>query len=347
MKRIAVVLGIMFAIGAYSFADTNADSFVGYMEGTYLDIAKAISTPMAPTMTIYNSAGGDYTADTRDFLGMKIGVGIGVVASPALSGYLLSGLKSDYLPSSATDNSNASIYSSMVSVFSLVPMPYDMIYLKIGMIKLPLIPQFDVGIRLGFLPDVGPMLGYTADNPNNTNNIIAKTGGFHIGGEVRAKLIDAGIFQIGLNLSVDFDNGGFEFSQYFTEALTVPIPGGGGYNQTIDTKYTTGINFGWMGTSIGGKLIAALNIPVFSLYAGVGINFNIGSVTTTMYTKGEMVVVTDSEFFRVEGVSTIPYYFTEIRAIAGFQLLIINAAIEYSINTGAISIVLHPLTLTF
>jgi hypothetical protein len=66
-----------------------------------------------------------------------------------------------------------------------------------------------------------------------------------------------------------------------------------------------------------------------------------------MYTKGEMVVVTDSEFFRVEGVSTIPYYFTEIRAIAGFQLLIINAAIEYSINTGAISIVLHPLTLTF
>ncbi|OHD54469.1 MAG: hypothetical protein A2014_05725 [Spirochaetes bacterium GWF1_49_6] len=339
MKRIAVVLGIMFAIGAYSFADTNADNLVSYMETTYKQVAEGISTPLAPTMTIYNSAGSVYTADTRDFLGIKIGVGIGVVM-PSSFISMLSGVTQNYVPTDAQNNTNASIFSSVAQAAAMVPMPYDMIYLKIGMIKLPLIPQFDVGIRLGFLPDVGSL--FAASLPTG---VVAKTGGFHIGGEARAKIIDAGVFQIGLNLAVDFDNGGLEYSASMEEPINVPVPGG--FTQTITSKYTTGINFGWMGTSIGGKLIAALNIPVFSLYAGVGINFNIGSVTTTMYTKGEMVVVTDSEFFRVEGVSTIPYYFTEIRAIAGFQLLIINAAIEYSINTGAISIVLHPLTLTF
>jgi hypothetical protein len=343
MKRFAVVFGIIFAVGVYGFADTNADNLVGYMQGTYQEIAVALSTPMAPTMTIYNSAGSVYTADTRDFLGIKIGVGIGVVASPALTGYLLSGLKTDYLPASASGNSNASAYSTMVGMFSLIPMPYDTIYFKIGMIKLPILPQFDVGVRVGFLPDVGGLLGYGENNPSG---MVLKTGGFHFGAEVRAKMIDAGVFQIGLNVGIDFDNGGIEFSQSITQPLSVPVPGG--FTQTITSKYTTGINFGWMGTSIGGKLIAALNIPVFSLYAGVGINFNIGSVSTKMYTTGSMEVVTSySEFFNVEGVSTIPYYFTEIRAIAGFQLLIINAAVEYSINTGAVALTIHPLTLTF
>ncbi|OHD57369.1 MAG: hypothetical protein A2Y33_07755 [Spirochaetes bacterium GWF1_51_8] len=347
MKRFAVVLGLIVCAGAYTFAETNAQSFMDYMQGTYQEIATALSTPMAPTMTIYNSAGSVYPSDVRDFLGIKIGIGVGVVASPSLSKYILSGLQTDYMPATASGNSNSSIYSSMVGAFSLVPMPYTMLYAKLGMIKLPILPQFDLGVRIGYLPDVGPMLGYTENNPANTNNIIAKTGAFHIGAEARSKIIDAGIFQIGLNLSVDFDSGGIEFSQYFIQPLEVPVPGGSGFNQTIDTKYTTGINFGWMGTSVGGKLIASLNIPILSLYAGVGVNFNVGSVTSKMYTKGEMIVVTETEFFNVEGVSTIPYYFTEIRVLAGFQLLIINAALEYSVNTGAIAVTIHPITLTF
>lgn len=327
MKRLVLVLSLLAGISVMGFSDAISDQFTNDMTGIFRSVTSNISTEMSKHMGFYTGDGNIYPVNTSGFLGIKFGIGVGVNTTPVLWKIVSDPKSVTNLVNSSS--SNAGPVSAISSAFSVIPLPYDNIYFKIG---LPVIPM-DVGVRIGFIPGMGfPDVG--------GGNAIG-IGQFHFGIEARYVLweLPGGFVKVDARLSYDNDSGSIGYTNTQTTSI---------YSNNIvvgSGSIKNALTYNWSGSSIGAKVMAGLNIPVVgSIYGGVGLNMNLGAVTTTFGASGSISGVTIPAF----SVSNAqPYSAFDMRLIGGFNLLFITAAVEYNIFSQDLAINLIPFSMAF
>ena len=88
------------------------------------------------------------------------------------------------------------------------------------------------------------------------------------------------LLKVDARLSLDYDSGTIKYSYTGTDAA---YTNGDNVNTVGNNNYTVNFTYQWGGVSIGTKVMGGLNIPILgSLYGGLGLNMNLGSVTTSL-----------------------------------------------------------------
>ncbi len=314
MKRIIVALIILLSCSAGVFA-TVPQALINELTNELSQVISntiyPISTEMAKHMGYYTGDGNVCPADTSGDLSIKFGLGGGV----NLAQVFFDMFKGTNIFTNSTPNSMDDIYTSLDSAFAAVPFPYDDGYFKLGIPGMPM----DVGLRLGVIPLTKIPLG--------TGSTITFQE-FHIGGEARYVLFDfMNLLKIDGRLSVDYDGGDIEYAATNSDVAST------NGSQIGTNNYNMDFNYQWGGVSIGTKVIAGLNIPYFSPFAGVGFNLNFGRVTTSMTLNDTLVVDGGGNYSLPPLVGSAPqnYNLFDMRLIAGVKIFIINFAAEYGV----------------
>jgi len=295
MKRILTLI-LLFAFSPLmaGVVDEMSESYLG-------DVAQKICDSMKGHMAFYTGTGNVYQANTSGFPGIKLGMGIGI--SAPFSGF--DNISKLFGALSSPD------FTTVTNALSLAPMPYDMVFAKIGIPALPM----DVGLRLGYIPAM------------NFGSYGFK-GEFHFGVEARYILFElpAGIIKVDGRLSYDVDNGGLKMNSSGTES--------GG-------TYDIGFDYNWAGSSLGAKIVGGVNIPLIGgVYAGVGANLNFGKVTTKIDAKINSSPVASAE-------KSANYDLFDLKLIAGGYFAFVSLAAEFGLLSGDMSITFFPFFLTF
>lgn len=325
MKRVLCAFLMLMGISVASFA-ALPDDYITEMKDVMGTVTTSISTEMAKHMGFYTGDGNVTPVNTSGFLGLKIGLGLGVNTTPLLWKIAMNPTNSDVLLNTA--NKNASAFDAVAQAFGALPLPYDFLYVKIGIPVLPL----DVGVRLGFIPAMPFDLG---------NGSSMGIGQFHFGLEGRYLLweMPGGLIKVDARLSYDFDGGSISITNKQTQDAYVS-----GTNVGTSTL-TTGFDYLWSGSSIGAKVMAGLNIPVVGgLFCGLGMNMNLGGVTTKIGETGTVSSL-DIGSFSVSNVQ--PYSAFDMRLIGGFNLFVVSLAVEYNLFNGDLAINFIPFQMAF
>lgn len=325
MKRVVLVLFLITGFAITSFAALPGD-YITEMNSVMGDVTTSVSTEMAKHMGFYTGDGNVTPVNTSGFLGLKIGLGAGINTTPMLWKIAMDSTNADALINSA--NANASAFDSVAKIFGALPLPYDFIYVKIGMPVIPL----DVGIRLGFIPSMAI--------PIDASTSMG-IGQFHFGIEGRYLLweLPGGWIKVDGRVSYDFDGGSISLTNKQTQnAYTNGVIAG-------TSTLTTGFDYLWSGSSIGAKVMAGLNIPVVgSLFCGLGLNMNVGIVTTQI---GETGTVSSFDIGTLSVSNIKPYNPFDMRLIGGFNLFVVSLAVEYNLFNGDLAINFIPFQMAF
>ncbi len=233
-----------------------------------------------------------------------------------------------------SDSTNLMIryYNTLSKAVALVPFPYDEFYYKIG------IPgkQMDAGLRIGFVPSVNLKLD---------ESTVVSFSQFHIGAEGRAMIYEyKGLFKVDGRVSLDYDEGHVGFSY-----------GGQGQAYTNDilvgtNAYRIDLNYQWAGISLGGRIMMGLDIPyVGGPYIGMGVNINLGGVTTSAKINDTFSPVIEPAvgFPELNAAPAKAYNLFDVRLIMGTQLFFACAAFEYGILNKDLAWIIMPVSLSF
>ena len=230
---------------------------------------KNISQNMAPVMGFYTGSanmtgvitGADNTSSSPFW---TIGLGAGAVLTPSffsISSSINSLNNISFSDSASLSNS----IDKIIKLFPSIPMPYDTLYGKIGIID----NSTDIGFRIGVIPPLN----------FNFNNIFLNTSGLHAGAEIRHSLFQFfdGLIQVDGRLSVDYDGGYINVSSQTNQDIMI--------NGVDVGTNQIGVNFNynWNGFSIGSKIEAGIHKKsIAGLYVGIGANYNPGSVSSAL-----------------------------------------------------------------
>lgn len=329
---LSLVLVIGFAVPFYAAADFA--TMTNDLMKVATTVAAAINNGTAPNMGYYTGSGNIFPVNTSGFLGLKLGVGLGVNIPASLIEVAQdpNNLSKYFKPESS--NPMAAAFDSMGKAVALVPFPYDMAYLKVG---LPILPM-DVGIRVGVVPTMGFPVGV-----GQTANV----GALHLGAEGRYSIIEvlAGLIKVDGRLSVDYSSGTIGYTYQSVDAAYAD---GSTLIGTNTTTFT--MSHSWSGVSIGAKGVAGLNIPfIGGIYGGLGLNLNFGSVTTAIGTKLDfapsIAIPSGSADFNAQ--RSKDYNPLDIRLMVGAQIFFVNAAVEYGVLNRNLAVTLIPIALVF
>ncbi len=333
MKRF-IFSGIIIAIIYVPFFANDFDDMKSKVGDISSDLATQISTAMAPNFGYYTGSGNVTPVNTSSFLGLKIGVGLGLNLTPNFFS-AMNNIESA-IPGASSDQLADSLKSA-AGAMAAIPSPYDLLYVKIGV---PIIP-LDVGLRIGVIPALS----------FGTSDGSVGIGGFHFGVEGRYSIFElpAGLIKVDARVSYDYDGGNINVSAKTTQDADIN-------GKTIGSNnLTMAWNMGWSGSSIGAKLMGGLNIPLIGgLYLGLGMNINIGQFSTEVKTDydfgpngtGTSEGLTEQKF-TVDKTASAGYNAFDLRLIGGVQIFFINAAVEYGILNGNYAITFIPFSMVF
>jgi hypothetical protein len=134
-------------------------------------------------------------------------------------------------------------------------------------------------------------------------------------------------------------------------STSLPLSGStntGGFASTFDGEF--GFKTVWRGATIGTKAVASINLRILYLYAGFGLNMNIGSVKSEMYLNGNIAFadIVDFPIFE-KSIKYLSWYdLFDARVLAGFSFFgFFNTAVEYSLTHQTLAVTLMPLCLAF
>ncbi len=325
MRRFLIGALILLSF-AKLYSDQNLDNLTNELRDVLTKGAEKISTEMKKHMGFYTGSGNVFPVNTSGFPGIKFGLGGGVVLS---STFFKTMSDTNFLKSDSF-SLNAGPVDSLSGYVGMFPLPYDMLFGKIG---IPMI-DLDVGLRVGYLPRI--------DFAGQGYRIGADA--FHFGLEGRYLLFKdpTGIFKTDVRLSGDFDYGKISLSATKSETAYVG-------STVIGTNEST-FSFGyqWGGSSVGLKIGAGVSNPlVGSFYGGLGANLNFGNVTTTLGVDGKLIAAGSEQKFTIEGKSDQPYDLFDLRLFVGAQLFFISLAYEYNILNGDMAITFFPIYIAF
>lgn len=326
MKRMVWGLMMVAGLSVMSFADPVSDAYISDLTSVMQTITSNISTEMAKHMGFYSGSGNVCAVNTSGFPGLKLGIGAGVNTTPVFWKMIADSNYAKTLMGSTSSNTGP--FETAARSLGVIPFPYDSIYAKIG---LPVIP-LDVGVRLGFVPSIPMDFG---------NGVTMGVGQFHFGFEVRYLLFEVpgGFFKLDARLSYDNDSGaiGITNSQSYTAYVMDTNAG--------TSTMTTGFSYKWGGSVIGAKLMAGLNIPVVgSFFGGIGLDMNLGDVTTTFSETGTVNAISLGTLT----VSNLqPYSAFDMRLIGGFNIFFIGLSVEYNIFSSDLAINFIPFQMAF
>lgn len=326
--RIFIVF-ILSILSTISYAATVDDLTNEISDRVFGPVAKVISEELSRHMGFYTGAGDMITSLPSPFPGLELGAGLGFNMSYVFR-LALQGDKTAL--TKAGSNKNSAAANRLSGAVALFPFPYDMLYGKMGLPGTPL----DIGIRVGYIPL--PM--QTTDD-----GVSYYAHAFHLGAEGRYLFMQFlnGWIKLDGRVSLDYNGGalGLSYSNETQAFIT---------NTLVGTNIASmGMDIAWNGLSLGGKVIASINIPVVGgVYSGLGVNVNLGQVSTRLFMIGTFRDLTASEFTLNFG-QTVPdgYNLLDLRILFGFQLFFVSASLEYGILNRDLAINLYPLALAF
>lgn len=244
--------------------------------------------------------------NTSEFLGLKIGVGLGVAGNVGFLSLV----------------SAPQQVASFDTLVSLVPAPYDMLYGKIGLPGfIPFLEKSDIGFRIGALPSMTVPLsgGFT----------FVMRDIFSFGLELRKTLFElpAGLIRIDARVAYNYSKGTIGI-RYETNISTVL----NSVEERID----------WSGNNITARAVAGINIPViFSAFAGIGPDLNFGGIraTSSLSTSGSFTIAgtTFATAMSTSMYADGAYDPFDIRVIGGIRLFVVDVAVEYGLLSGGLS----------
>ncbi|MCX7820051.1 MAG: hypothetical protein N2258_00050 [Brevinematales bacterium] len=323
MRKILFGFSLLMCVGFLYSADF--DTMTNEMSGVLRDTAKKISGEMKKHMGFFTGSGNITPVNTSGFPGLKFGLGGGVMLNSVLFQVMAN---PNYLD--ASDNKNEGELANLSKVMSTFPIPYNEVYGKIGIPLLPL----DVGLRLGYMPRI------------EMGGADAKVGAdqFHFGVEGRYLIFKdpTGILKLDTRLSVDFDYGNVLLSGSTTQAAYA--------NDIVigTNKMTATMSYSWGGSSIGLKLLGAADFFVVSVFAGLGLNLNVGEVNTKLGVKNEFIPTLGPTIgYELTGESKMGYDIFDLRLLIGTHLLFIDIGYEYGILSGDMAFTIIPIAIAF
>ena len=279
-----------------------------------------ISTVMAEHMGYYTGSGNVSPVDTAGNFQTEFGFGFGLNFTSVFFDVL-----AHQNPLTNSSNNPTDAFNNLGPAFSIIPFPYDDGYFKLGLPDLPM----DVGVRFGIVPTIS----VTVNGSSFSYQEI------HFGAEARYVLWDfMSLLKVDARLSLDYDGGTIKYSYTGSDLEYVngdPLDVG-------TNNYTVNFTYQWGGVSIGTKVMGGLNIPILgSLYGGLGLNMNLGSVTTSLGMNdsfspdfantglsGTYPIAT------LNGSSQVGYNLFDIRTILGLKLFFFDFAWEYGLLNG-------------
>lgn len=351
MKRLLIVLVVVFGFVGAGFAGIVDDFFGSDISNSFVAITSNLSHAMANNFQFYTGAGNMTPVNTSKFLGLKLGVGVGFMfnstfmdyAALAVSGGTEKELMNELMFGNiSTTDPNADVFATIAKTIAIMPLPYDMAYLKVGLPEVFPRPfkTMDLGVRLGVLPPI-----FFSDDTTSFN-----LSGFHFGVEARSLLVgkSKSKFKVELRASWDFDFGNIDISLQTNMQITAATNILGTPVSSSDADYELGMGLQWGGSSIGLKIAAGLDTRLFKIYCGLGMNFIVGQFTSSMYMKGKVTFGTETlDSVNINAESSSMYMPFDMSVFVGFQILIFNFAGEYSLVSGAAAINIYPLVLKF
>jgi len=325
MRKFVFVV-LMIILSGYFYA-ADFDTMTNEMASILKKGAETVSMEMKKHLGFYTGSGNIFPANTSQFLGLKFGLGGGVV----LNSILFKAMSDPNVLVPNTGSKNEGDLSKYLAPIGTFPIPYNMIYGKVG---LPFI-DLDVGLRLGYFPRV------------DTGGTDYRIGwdSFHFGLEGRYLLWKdpTGLIKVDARLSGDFNYGNIMLSTKFTQeayAGNTVI----GTNENVST-------FGlmWGGSSWGVKVVGGFNIPIVgSIYGGIGANLNFGAVNTRLGFDTKFKPTLGSEIsYSLEGNSEIAYDLFDLRLLVGANIFFVNIGYEYNLLNGDMAVTIIPIALTF
>ncbi len=323
MSRLLISFLLLICVG-YLYS-SDFDTMTNDMSSILTKSAEKISGEMKKHMGFFTGSGNITPVNTSGFPGFKFGFGGGLMLN---SIFFQVAKNPDYLK--ATDSKNEGGLSELTKAMSIFSIPYNEVYGKIGIPLLPL----DVGLRLGYMPRL------------EFGGADAKVGAdlFHFGVEGRYLIFKdpSGIFKVDSRLSVDFDYGNVLLSGTTTQTAYA--------NDIVigTNKVTAAMSYSWGGSSIGLKVIGAIDFLIVSIFGGIGLNLNIGEVNTKLGIKSDFTPIVGSPIsYEIAGQSKMPYDIFDMRLLIGAHLLFIDFGYEYGILSGDMAFTLIPITIAF
>jgi hypothetical protein len=293
---------------------------------------KAMAEGFAPVMGFYTGSANMLGVNIASFPSLKIGLGAGGAVNTALfNNYSIFESMNGLSFSDSKSISNSS--NKLKDILKYMPMPYYTVYGKVG---IPVLPA-DAGIRLSIIPTMNFSRGDSS----------LGIGAFHLGGEFRYSLLQTpdGGFRVDSRASLDYDSGFVDVKSDVNQDLIIGGTNVGNQNIKMNMKY------GWSGVSIGGKLQAGMyNKSVGGLYAGAGINLNLGGTKASMDSDviaTPNVIGIVAQHANITGEFTQGYDPFELRVYAGGQLFFMQLAVEYGILSGFMAATFYPVALEF
>ncbi len=364
MKKLLGIAVLVFGMASVSFAQDFTemlDSLNGSLTEIFQSITSNVAYNLDNNMQFYGSAGNVYPPNVSPYFGLKFGVGIGVNFPGLLVQYGMqaaSGEMPSFESGLTNTDPNASIFdaygAAVGQIIALAPFPYDMVFVKLGLpeglLVLPFLKYADVGLRIGYLPNIADLIGNLSSTSDSGTSagLALTTSMVHIGAELRTILIGKprSLFNIDLRGSVDFDYGLFGATATFSQNLS------GTTNSTAFDVLVTGnfgLNFAWTGVNIGVKSIASVNVRVIKLYAGLGLNMNIGNARSEMFlTGGFDTPLGPVDLYSNRTRNTSWYDLFDARILGGVTLFgFFNVAAEMSITRMTTALTIMPLCLAF
>ncbi len=330
MRAFPVVLAVLLGLTAAVHADSFTDLTNEISETVFGPLSKAVSRQLADHMGFYAGSGNMTAVNASPFVGLKFGAGIGL----ALSYISRKGIfEKDFGDlTNGVSGSNINSVTNLAKALSLIPLPYDVFYLKMGLPGIPL----DLGLRFGYYPQV------SRDATNGTS-LDFKAG--YVGLEARylAKEFFGGLIKIDTRLSADYNSGLLGMAYRYRDSAYVT-------NMIVGTNDAeTGFTIDWAGLTLGGKVMAGINFSwIGGVFAGLGVDLNLGRVSTDTYIKGTFTDLTGTDYALVLGRKVDEFYRPlEVRILFGIQLLFASASFEYGIVSRDLAFNVFPIALAF
>lgn len=327
-KRTIIVFIIMLFSGSF-YGGVIDDLTNEISDKVFGPVATVISEELANHMGFYTGSGNMTAIGPAPFLGLKVGAGIGINMSYVLR-QALKGDKSAL--TKAGTNPNAGGANKLSGAVAIFPFPYDMVYVKAGLPEMPL----DIGLRVGYIP----IPVQTSDD-----GVSFYANAFHLGAEGRYQIWNyyGDLVKVHGCASLDFNGGGLGLSYSNLSEAYVS-------NTLVGTNFSSmGMDIAWGGVSLGGKIMASVNIPVVGcVFTGLGVNLNLGEVSTKLSMNGTFRDLTATNF-TINFGKTVPkgYNLLDIRFLFGFQLFFVSASLEYGFFNRDLALNLYPIALAF
>jgi len=244
--------------GSHSFcwAQTPNQNFINQMNADYQTISSYINGQFAKSMGFYSTLGWSTPPGVFELLGSpKVEVSVGAGAD--IVG--LSNLNS--LPLQAL------LVSSNVSLPSIVPIPFPIATVRVGLLK-----GLDVGFRLTYLPQI--------DLSNLGLGFSANYTGWGL--DFRYKIFDGlHLPTVTVGASWDTMNGTFALATNVNQNAVYTDPGTGlQYNDNLTGTNT--FTQSWDVKSFGAKLMVGKDLGIIYPFAAVGFQRNSGDVSANI-----------------------------------------------------------------